>query len=109
MKEFIEIHWTSGSIEEARKICRFLVQERLAASANIIPWMESIVMLNNQLETQQESQVIIKTRRSRFEEIKELIQENSSYEIPEITLASIEDGSAEYLNWLETSTAESPT
>ncbi len=42
MPEFIEIHWTSGSIDEARKVARYLVQERYVACAQITPWVESI-------------------------------------------------------------------
>ena len=38
MPEFIEIHWTSGSIDEARKVARYLVQERYVACAQISPW-----------------------------------------------------------------------
>lgn len=70
MAEFIEINWTSGSIDEARKVSRYLVQERLVACAQIIPWIESIYMWNNQLETTQESKVTLKTKRIFFDEIK---------------------------------------
>jgi len=104
MSDFIEVHWTSGSIDEARRICRFLVQERLVACAQIIPWIESLYMWNNRLETGQESKVALKTRRERFGRIKEVIQKNSSYEVPEITFVAIEGGNEEYLRWIEEST-----
>ncbi len=104
MADYIEIHWASGSIDEARKISRYLVQERFVACAQIIPWIESIYMWNNQLETTQETKIILKTRRERFEEIKKIIMDNSSYQVPEIIFTSIGGGNTEYLNWIEDST-----
>ncbi|MEC7840311.1 MAG: divalent-cation tolerance protein CutA [Chlamydiota bacterium] len=109
MSEYIEIHWTSGSIDEARRVCRYLVQERLVACAQIIPWVESIYMWNNQLETAQESKVVLKTRLEFFDKIKESITENCSYDVPEITYTVIDDGNKEYLDWLKTSTPEFST
>ncbi|KAF3361485.1 Protein CutA, chloroplastic [Chlamydiales bacterium STE3] len=104
MTECIEIYWTSGSIDEARKVARYLVQERYVACAQIVPWIESIYMWNNQLETTQESKVTFKTQANRFEEIKKIIIDNSKYQIPEITFSIINGGSEDYLNWLKEST-----
>lgn len=103
---FIEIQWTSGSLDEARKISRFLVQERLVACAKITPWVESITMWNNQLETTQETKISLQTQKSKYEEIKEVILQNSKYQIPEVTWKVIEGGNEEYLKWIEESTPE---
>lgn len=104
MTDFIEIHWTSGSLDEARKISRYLVQQRLVACAQIIPWIESIYMWNNQLETTQESKIILKTRLERYDEIKNTILQNCKYQVPEITWIRIEGGNEEYLKWIAEST-----
>jgi len=104
MTNFLEIHWTSGSLDEARKISRYLVQERYAASAQIIPWIESIYMWNNQLETGQESKIILKAPESNYEKIKEIILSNTTYQVPEILFNKIEGGYEEYLDWLAEST-----
>jgi periplasmic divalent cation tolerance protein len=109
MTHFYEIYWTSGSIDEARKVARYLVQERLVACAQIIPWVESIYMWNNQLETSQESKVVLKAPQSNFDAIKEVIQRNSSYEVPEILYIEIDGGSSQYLQWLSESTPPSFT
>lgn len=104
MSEYIEVHWTSGSLDEARKICRYLVQERLVACAQIVPWVESIYMWNNQLETTQESKVVLKTLLEKFDQIKEIITDNCSYEVPEITYTQLDGGNEAYLSWLKEST-----
>lgn len=103
MSDFIEMEWTCASIEDARRICRYVVSQRLVASAKIIPWIESIYMLNNQLETAQESKIFLVTRFENMEEIKKVILKNSKYQIPEITYHSLEIAHEEYLNWLESS------
>jgi len=103
MPSFIQIQWTCGTIDEGRKICRYLVQERLVACAQLIPWVESVYMWNNQLETTQESKVILKTRVELYEQIKEIIIQNCSYEVPEITFIQIDGGNQSYLDWLDES------
>jgi len=100
MTEFVEIHWTAGSIDEARRVCRFLVKERLVACAQIIPWIESVYMWNNELETGQESKIILKSKKDLILKIKEIILENSSYEVPEITVVEIVEGNEAYLEWI---------
>lgn len=103
-EDFIEIHWTSGSLDEARRVSRYLVQERYVACAQIVPWIESIYMWNNKLETTQESKIVLKTRVENYEKIKEIIEQNCKYEVPEITWFRIEGGNRSYMDWLNEST-----
>jgi periplasmic divalent cation tolerance protein len=103
MSEFIEIHWTSGSIDEARKISRFLVQEKYVACAQIVPWVESIYMWNGELETTQESKVVLKTAAHQYEAVKKIIKENCKYQVPEISFQHIAGGNEEYMDWLRQS------
>lgn len=105
-QKFIEISWTTGSIDEARLVCRYLVQERLVACAQIIPWVESIYMWDNNLETSQESKVFLKTRLEKLDRVKEVILSNANYEIPEILYHEITGGNKEYLDWMEESTPD---
>lgn len=107
MAEFIEIHWTSGSLDEARKVSRYLVQEGYVACAQIIPWVESIFIWNKQLETSQESKIVFKTQIDHYEKILEIIKKNCTYEIPEITYRIIDGGNEEYMNWMRESTPAS--
>lgn len=99
-EELIEIHWTSGSLDEARKVSRFLVQERHVASAQIIPWIESIYMLDNHLETTQETKIVFKTRPENLNKVREVIEKNCKYDIPEITWFRIDGTNQPYNDWL---------
>jgi periplasmic divalent cation tolerance protein len=108
MAEYIEIYWTAGSIDEARKVSRYLVQERLVASAQIIPWIESIYMWDNRLETTQESRIIFTTAFDLYDKVKEVIETNTTYEVPEITYTKLDGGNDSFLNWLQESTSIAP-
>jgi periplasmic divalent cation tolerance protein len=103
MTEFIEISWTAGSLDEARHISRRLVEERLVACAQIIPWIESVYLWDKQLETMQESKIVLKTVIKNFEQIKQIIENTCKYEIPEITYRTIDGGNEAYLDWMKSS------
>lgn len=100
-EKFIEINWTSGSLDEARKISRFLVEKRLVACAQITPWVESIYIWDNQLETTQESRVSMKTTMELYEVVVREIQERCVYEVPEVTYKFIDGGNTSYFEWLQ--------
>jgi periplasmic divalent cation tolerance protein len=103
--EFVQIYWTCGSLDEARQTARYLVENKLVACANIIPWIESVFLWNGQLDTTQETKVIFKTRAAQFEAVKEAILERSKYEVPEILMIPILDGNQDYLEWVAQNTA----
>ena len=91
---------TAGSEDEARKIARHLVDERLAACVNIIPRMESIYRWQGKLESSGEWLLLIKTTVERFPAVRDAIRDLHSYELPECIAISIEDGSSGYLEWI---------
>lgn len=105
MSDFIQITWTAASIDDARRLARYFVQERLAATAHILPWIETLTMLNNQLDTVQESQITLIAPSSNLNTIKEIIQKNSKYQIPEIASTPFTPVNQDYSHWLEETTA----
>lgn len=97
----IEIRWTSGSLDEARAVARHLVQEKLVACAQIIPWIESIFLWNEKMDTVQETKVVLKTELRFYDQVRKIIQEKCSYEIPEISYVIIDGVNQEYEAWLK--------
>jgi periplasmic divalent cation tolerance protein len=91
---------TAGSEDEARKIARHLVEQRLAACVNIVPRMESIYRWQGKLESSEEWLLLIKTTVDRFPAVRDAIRDLHSYELPECIAISIEDGSSGYLEWI---------
>ena len=94
---------TAGSEEEAQKIARHLVEQRLAACVNIIPRIESIYRWQGKVESSQERLLLIKTTAERFPAVRDAVRELHSYELPACIAISVEDGSADYLQWIDVS------
>ncbi len=94
---------TAGSEPEAHKIARHLVEQQFAACVNIVPRIESIYRWQGKVETSREWLLLIKTTAERFPAVRDAIRELHSYELPECIAIGIEDGSTDYLEWIEQS------
>ena len=87
---------------EARNIGRILVEERLAACANIFP-ITSIFRWKGNIEEASEFGIIVKTRTEKVKEIEKRVKEIHSYEVPCVVSFKIEEGSIDYLEWINDS------
>ena len=96
---------TSGSIAEARRIGRKVVEKRLAACANLVPGVESIYTWKGKVERTREVLVVIKTTNNRLPELEREVKRLHSYDVPEFIVLPIIAGSQNYLAWLQDSTA----
>ena len=92
---------TAGSEEEARRIARLLVKEKMAACVNIVPGVDSLFRWKGKINSAHEALLLVKTRASLLPEITSLVKEAHSYEVPEIIALPIIDGSEDYLTWLD--------
>ena len=97
---------TAGNEEEAARIARELVEQRLAACANIAPRIRSIYRWQGQVHDEQECLIIIKTRTSNFEALQAKVRELHSYEVPEIITFPVAAGLPRYLDWVMAETQE---
>ena len=96
------IYITAGSREEATDIGKRLVEERLAACANIFP-IASIYRWKDKIEEEDEYGMIVKTKTEKVKEIEQRVKELHSYEVPCIVSFRLDEGSEDYLNWIEES------
>ena len=102
---FSVIYITAGDREEARKIGRTLVEEGLAACANIFP-ITSIYRWGGSIEEGSEFGIFLKTRKSKIKEITERVKQIHSYEVPCVISLNIDEGSEDYVKWIEGSVQE---
>ncbi len=91
---------TGGSKEEAQRIARALVEQRLAACVNVVGPIESVYRWHGEVESAAEWLLLIKTTAAAFERVSQTVRELHSYELPECIAVSIEAGSSDYLNWI---------
>ena len=89
---------TAANEESAAAIGRALVEERLAACANLVGPIRSIYRWKDNVEDATEHLLIIKTRASLYAALEKRVKELHSYEVPEIIAVKIESGSPEYLH-----------
>ena len=108
MADELIVYTTVHSKKDGERISRRLVETRMAACITIIPHAESIYRWKNEIQTQMEFLLIIKTVRSQLGNLIAKIKKLHPYDVPEIIALPIVGGSSEYLDWLHAeTTAES--
>jgi periplasmic divalent cation tolerance protein len=104
MTDKVVVLVTCGSAREARKIARAVVEERLAACANILTSpVQSVYRWKGRVEIAKEFLLIIKTTKARFPKLKAAVKRLHSYDVPEIIALPIAAGATDYLIWISDS------
>ena len=100
MTDFIVVYVTTPDRAEAETIARAVVEERLAACANILPDMFAIYRWDNKVEEGREVVLILKTRASLFDALAARIKSLHSADLPCIIALPITAGEAGFLRWI---------
>ncbi|TGL44859.1 divalent-cation tolerance protein CutA [Leptospira perdikensis] len=101
--EYNTVYSTFSSEDEAKKIAKQVVIERLAGCANIIKGMDSVYIWNGEMEESSEIVCLFKTTKDKSDLLMQRIKELHSYEIPCIVVWPIVSGNPDYLDWLRNS------
>jgi len=104
MDMVVAIYSTTSNVEDAKKIARVLVKEKLVACVNIIPKIESIYRWKNKIEEDNECVIIAKTTDKNIDKTIKKIKEVHTYEVPDIIVLPIINGLDEYLNYIKDET-----
>jgi len=102
LEEFADIvlFITTANAEEAQRIAGVLVKERKAACVNIVRRISSLFWWQDEVESAQESLLIVKSRASVLNQIVDLVKQHHSYDVPEIIALPIIGGNPDYLDWI---------
>ncbi|PIP72182.1 MAG: cytochrome C biogenesis protein CcdA [Nitrospinae bacterium CG22_combo_CG10-13_8_21_14_all_47_10] len=92
---------TAGSKEEADKISRGLVENKLAFCVSVIPKIQSTYHWEGKIHVDEEFLLIVKTRKDRYEALETWVKMNHSYEVPEIIALPVEQGLPAYLSGID--------
>lgn len=99
----LSVYAVFANAEEAERIGRAVVEERLAACINILGPVRSIYRWQGKIETAEEVAAIFKTHHWRADALIERIAQLHSYDTPCIASWPIEKILARYADWVEDS------
>jgi periplasmic divalent cation tolerance protein len=101
MSDVIQVITTTASREEAERIARGLVEERLAACVQVLGPIASTYRWEGAIDNSQEWRCEAKSRADLYGEIEKAIRRLHSYQVPEILAVPVAAGSADYLAWID--------
>jgi periplasmic divalent cation tolerance protein len=93
---------TAPSADVADRIGTALVEERLAACANLVPGVSSVFRWQGALQRETEILVVLKTTASRLGDLRRRLVELHPYEVPEVIALDVREGHPPYLDWVRT-------
>lgn len=104
MTDCIVVLITAPQEEEAAKIAKSLIDERLAACVNIVKNIRSLYRWQGTLEDEGEVLMVVKTQERLFEDLMHRVQQLHSYSVPEIIGLPIVKGFENYIQWIKEET-----
>lgn len=97
------VQTTISNEEEAKKIAKMLIQDKLAACVQLKD-IESLYNWDGKLCCERETLLSIKTKKELFSKVKSKILELHSYDTPEIIELDISNISEDYLKFIKENT-----
>lgn len=94
------VYITVKDKQEARKIGRYLIDNKLAACVNIIDNINSIYFWEGKIQDDDEAILITKTKKSQVAKLINEVKKLHSYSCPCVVSLPILDGNPDYLKWL---------
>jgi periplasmic divalent cation tolerance protein len=98
------VYITAEHVAEARTISRTLVEERLAACANILEGRLSVYRWKGEIQEEREAVILIKTRQDLVEALTERVRALHSYETPCVVSMPINGGNDAFVEWIHAET-----
>jgi len=92
---------TFANAEDAARVVRVLVEERLIACGNLLPGARSLYRWEGKVQDQSEVVVLMKTRKQDWTALISRLHELHPYETPECIAVRIAAGAPRYMAWLE--------
>ncbi len=92
---------TTPNAEEAEILATKIIGEKLAACVQVLPPMKSFYFWKNEIQTETEYLLLIKTLAEKYDALETFIEANHSYDVPEIVALPAGNVSAKYLSWMK--------
>ena len=98
--DYFSIYVTCANEEEARHIGRTVVEERLAACANLLGKIESFYHWEGRLQQDTECALLLKTTGENLDRLTARVKQLHSYRVPCVVAWPISSGYPPYLDWV---------
>ena len=108
MTDALIVMTTFANEEDAARVVRALVGERLIACGNIVPGVRSIYRWNDGVADEREVMAILKTRKQDWTALLSRLHELHSYDVPECVAVRVAAGAPKYMAWLDEALAPEP-
>jgi len=108
MTEMLVVFSTFANEDDAARVARTLVEERLIACANLLPGARSIYHFKGVVEDQREVVVLMKTRKQDWTAFLSRLHDLHPYDVPECIAVRVAAGAPKYMEWLESVLAPDP-
>jgi len=106
-EQFLMVVTTCPDNETAHLVANKIIERSLAACVNILPEVVSIYQWKGERQQGTEHILLIKTEKSRYTELQNLITESHPYELPEVIAVPISEALPEYLSWIKSAILDS--
>ena len=101
MTDMLLVFSTFAREEDAERVVRVLLDERLIACGNLLPGVRSLYRWKGAIEDSREIMVLMKTRKQDWSALLSRLHELHPYETPECLAVRIASGAPKYMEWLE--------
>ena len=98
----IAVFTTTNSLEEARKLTKSLVEQKLAACAQISE-IESFYTWDKEVQNHQEFRIMFKTTKDKYKDVEKAILKIHSYDLPAIYAVDVDELYKPYDDWVNES------
>jgi len=101
MSDYVQLITTTARRDEAEQIAHALVDARLAACVQVVGPITSVYRWQGKIESSEEWQCHIKTRRDAIEPLAEALRRLHPYQVPEMLALPVVWGNDDYLQWID--------
>ena len=103
--DLCEIIITAPNADWLDALCRELVENRLASSANVVHDVLSIYRWQGTIHETKEVRAFLRSRMALLDEIVAYVVERHPYEVPNVTAVPLIGGNPSYLDWIRAETS----
>lgn len=101
MRQYGFVYVTTKNPQEAKKIARICLNQKLAACVNIFPSVLSCYEWENKYTEEEETVLILKTRQDLFKGLCEVVKSHHSYTCPCVVFIPVSKGHLPFLSWMD--------